>query len=168
MACLLAAYKRHERGRDQAQDRADVDDPAAALLAHLRQHGAGHADRAEEIGLEQRASLLDRALLRRAGDAEARVVDQHVDAAGSVEHLAHRAGHRLIVGDVERQEHHSVRASRPAVALRLVPYTVNPAPTSARAAASPIPDDAPVTSATRPVSTAMTTPSLDCITIIIL
>src|SRR5215203_194852 len=36
-----------------------------------------------------------------------------------------------------------------AVALRLVPYTVNPAPTSARAAASPIPTDAPVTSATR-------------------
>src|SRR4051794_19344807 len=50
----------------------------------------------------------------------------------------------------------------PAAALRLVPYTVNPAPRSARAAASPIPTDAPVTSATRPVSTAMTTPSLDC------
>ena len=42
--------------------------------------------------------------------------------------------------------------SSPASALRLVPYTVNPASTSARAAASPIPDDAPVTSATRPVS----------------
>src|SRR5215217_5320370 len=55
----------------------------------------------------------------------------------------------------------------PAAALRLVPYTVNPAPTSARAAASPIPTDAPVTSATRPVSTAMTTPSLDCRTVII-
>src|SRR6266508_232718 len=39
----------------------------------------------------------------------------------------------------------------PAAALRLVPYTVNPAPSSARAAASPIPADAPVTSATRPV-----------------
>jgi hypothetical protein len=48
-----------------------------------------------------------------------------------------------------------------------VPYTVNPAPTSARAAASPIPADAPVTSATGPVSTAMTAPSLDCITAII-
>src|SRR5215208_2274729 len=41
--------------------------------------------------------------------------------------------------------------SSPAAALRLVPYTVNPAPSSARAAASPIPPDAPVTSATRPV-----------------
>src|SRR5215217_4758777 len=40
----------------------------------------------------------------------------------------------------------------PAAALRLVPYTVNPAPSSARAAASPIPPDAPVTSATRPAS----------------
>src|SRR5215218_8405471 len=39
----------------------------------------------------------------------------------------------------------------PAAALRLVPYTVNPAPSSARAAASPMPADAPVTSATRPV-----------------
>src|SRR5215211_2263327 len=55
----------------------------------------------------------------------------------------------------------------PAAAFRLVPYTVNPAPTSARAAASPIPTDAPVTSATGRVSTAMTAPSLDCITSII-
>src|SRR5215211_1564 len=57
--------------------------------------------------------------------------------------------------------------SSPAAALRLVPYTVNPAPTSARAAASPIPADAPVTSATGRVSRAMIAPSLDCITIII-
>src|SRR3954453_590810 len=49
-----------------------------------------------------------------------------------------------------------------AARLRLVPYTVKPAPRSARAGAPPIPTDAPVTSATRPVSTAMTTPSLDC------
>src|SRR5688572_26713155 len=55
----------------------------------------------------------------------------------------------------------------PAAAFRLVPYTVNPAPTSARAAASPIPADAPVTSATGPASTAMTAPWLDCITVII-
>src|SRR5215212_3411407 len=41
--------------------------------------------------------------------------------------------------------------SCPIAAVRLVPYTVNPAPSSARAAASPIPADAPVTSATRPV-----------------
>src|SRR4051794_34652678 len=43
----------------------------------------------------------------------------------------------------------------PGAALRLVPYTVNPAPTSALAAASPIPADAPVTTATRPVPIAM-------------
>src|SRR5215213_688471 len=55
----------------------------------------------------------------------------------------------------------------PAAAPRLVPYTVNPAPTSARAAASPIPADAPVTSATGCVSTAMTSPSFGCITIIL-
>src|SRR4051794_15846373 len=55
----------------------------------------------------------------------------------------------------------------PAAALRLVPYTVKPAPTSARAAASPIPADAPVTSATRSASTAMISPHLDGITIII-
>src|SRR5215211_5188777 len=57
--------------------------------------------------------------------------------------------------------------SSPAAARRLVPYTVNPAPTSARAADSPIPADAPVTSATGRVSRDMTAPSLDCITIII-
>src|SRR5215213_9663543 len=55
----------------------------------------------------------------------------------------------------------------PAAAFRLVPYTVNPAPTSARAAASPIPADAPVTSATGRVSRAMTSPSFGCITIIL-
>src|SRR3954470_13528775 len=51
----------------------------------------------------------------------------------------------------------------PAAALRLVPYTVNPAPTSACAAASPMPADAPVTSATGCVSTAMMSPSFDCL-----
>src|SRR4051812_45618500 len=54
------------------------------------------------------AGLLDRALLRSAGNADARIVDQHVDTAGSREYLAHHTGDRPIVGDVERQEHHSV------------------------------------------------------------
>ncbi len=72
----------------------------------MRQYGARHADRAEEVGLKQRACLLYGALLGSAGDTETGVVDQHVDAAGAVEHLAYRVGHRLIVGDVEWQEHH--------------------------------------------------------------
>jgi hypothetical protein len=40
--------------------------------------------------------LLDRALLRSAGDTEPGFVAQDVDAAGSAEHLAHRAGYRTI------------------------------------------------------------------------
>ena len=97
----------HEGGRHETQDRADIDDPAAALLAHVREHRARHAYRTEEIGLEQCASLRNRALLRSARNTDARIVDQDIDTAGSVEHLAHRSGDRLIVGDVERQEHHS-------------------------------------------------------------
>ena len=106
---VLARCVQGPEGRwDQAEDGAHVDDPAAAALPHVRQYSADHSHRTEEIGFEQRASLLQGTLLRSASDAEAGVVDQHIDAAGPVEHLAHRAGHRLIVGDVERQEHHLV------------------------------------------------------------
>jgi hypothetical protein len=118
------------------------------------------------IGVEQRASLLDRALLGRAGDADARVVDQDVDAAGSVEHLAHRTGHRLIVGDVERQEHHSVPLL-PGSRLAARPVHGEPGADQRTRGRLTDPDDAPVTSATRPVSTAMTAPLSICITIII-
>src|SRR5215211_4848412 len=57
-----------------------------------------------------------------------------------------------IVGDVERQEHHAdprLPRSRPAAR----PVDGKSPASSARAAASPIPPDAPVTSATRPVPT---------------
>src|SRR5436305_6647640 len=73
----------------------------------MRKYGAGHADRAEDVCLEKRSGLLYGALLGGAGDTETRVVDQHVDAAGAVEHLAYRLGDRFIVGDVEWQEDHS-------------------------------------------------------------
>ena len=103
---LARRVQRHVGDGNETDNRADVDDPSAVLLAHMRQYGAGHADRAEEVGLKQRAGLLYGALLGSAGDTETGVVDQHVDAAGAVEHLAYRGGHRLVVGDVEWQEHH--------------------------------------------------------------
>ena len=107
MACLVAAYK--------AMNGAGMK-PRTELTLMIRplpcsrmcgSTARRRADRTEEIGLEQGARLLDRALLGSAGDTDAGIVDKDVDAPGSVEHLAHRAGHRVIVGDVERQEHHS-------------------------------------------------------------
>jgi hypothetical protein len=93
----------------------------------VRQHRARHPDRAEDIRLEQSASLLDRALLRRAGNADARIVDQDLDAARSVKHVPDGSSHRLIVGDIEREENHSVSrlpgAGSPAGAVHGEPGT---------------------------------------------
>src|SRR4051794_13269107 len=106
MACLVAAYKAMNGAGRKSKTELTLMIRPLPWLSHMRQHGAGHPDRAEDVGLKQRAGLLDRALLRCAGHSDARVVDHDVDTPGSLEHPAHHTGHRLIVGDVERQEHH--------------------------------------------------------------
>ena len=74
------------------------------LPAHVGHDGAGHPDEPEEVRLEDRPSLLDRALFRPAGgDTEAGVVHEQVDAAFQPYHLADGGFDRGIAGHVERQ-----------------------------------------------------------------
>jgi len=63
-----------------AQDRGDVDDPAAAPGAHGGQEGLGHAHQAEDVGLELAAHLLVGHQGHGGERAIAGVVHQHVQA----------------------------------------------------------------------------------------
>jgi hypothetical protein len=66
----------------QARNRGDIDDPPRPTSAHGRQHGLQHRQRADDIGLELGADLVERGLLDRSDQAVAGVVDQDVDLAG--------------------------------------------------------------------------------------
>ena len=56
-------------------------DVTALLLAHHGQHGARHVEKAEDIGVEHAAHVGVARFLDGREQPEARVVDQHVDAA---------------------------------------------------------------------------------------
>ncbi|KPM35963.1 hypothetical protein AK830_g10615 [Neonectria ditissima] len=86
------AAKRHHR--PAPVPRAD------GLRAHPREKGLHRVHRAEDVGVEAGAHLLRRRLLHRAGEDEARGVDQVVDAA---ELRKHRLRHGL---DVFRRRRH--------------------------------------------------------------
>src|SRR5204863_2293094 len=71
---LRRRVERPVRHRQEPKYGADVDDATAPLPAHVRHDGASHPDESEEVRLEDRSSLLDRALFRPAGsDTEAGV-----------------------------------------------------------------------------------------------
>src|SRR5206468_3634994 len=83
---------------------ADVYDSPAPLTSHVGYDGARHPHDAEEVRVEDRASLFDRAFLRsRGAGTEARVVHEEVDAAFGADHLRDGGFDRRIAGDVERQ-----------------------------------------------------------------
>ncbi len=60
--------------------RAEVDNLAAARLAHVRQHGLAHIDAAHEVGSHLEVDFLLGGQLQGAADAHAGVVHQHIDA----------------------------------------------------------------------------------------
>jgi hypothetical protein len=64
-----------------AHDRRHVDDHAAALPAHDRDRRAAAVDRTQEVHAHQAFVVRRRRLLDAAAHAEARVVDEHVEAA---------------------------------------------------------------------------------------
>ena len=76
----------------------DVDDARGRARAQERQDGLGHAPRAEEVGLERLAHLVEVGVdPRLPGVVEDRgVVDEHVEAV-----QARGRAHALGVGDVE-------------------------------------------------------------------
>ena len=57
---LARSVQGHERRRDQAHDRADVDDPSGPLPTHDGKHGLGHSNQPEQVDLEERLRLLQR------------------------------------------------------------------------------------------------------------
>ena len=91
--------------RDQAVDRADVDDRARAARDHAGQHEAGREVRAVQRAGDLREPVLGRGLLEVALERARGVVDQHVDAPERLFHPRQRAFERRLVGDVgaERQ-----------------------------------------------------------------
>ena len=83
-----------------AGDRADVDDVPA--VADVRQAEAGHPHQAEDVRLDHRRLVLVGRLPERvAPEAEARVVDEDVDAAEVGHGPLDEALGALAVGDVE-------------------------------------------------------------------
>ena len=104
---LGGRVQRAVRRRQETQNRADVDDPTAALRSQIRQHLTGQPHQAEEVGVEQLLSLGDRTLLGGAEDPDSGVVDQNVDAPRPLDDRRHGRGDRRGVGDVERDQLHA-------------------------------------------------------------
>ena len=112
----------------------------------MRQDGPGHADQADDVDVEDALRLGDGAFPGGAGGAGTGVAGQDIDApdrpitcratapAGSSP-VTSRPGNVTPSRGVTRE------------VLRLVPATWKPAAASASAAASPMPEDTPVTSA---------------------
>src|SRR5690606_19443362 len=82
------------------RDRAGVDDRGVAGGAQQRQRGAGGAHDAQHVDVEDAVPLLVRVVLDGAGGADARVVDEDVQAAEVFAGLAHGRAHRGVVPHV--------------------------------------------------------------------
>ena len=167
----LAGHRQHAalgggvgdlRGRraHHRDERRGVDDRPLALLEHVGQRGlaaqvdAGQVDLLHpppgvEVGVE------DRVVLRR-GDAG--VVEGDVDRAVGVLAPSEQRVDLLLVGDVDVDERRQLRAAelasttlvRRAASSRSPMTTFAPSSTKRRTVASPMPEQPPVTTATRP------------------
>ena len=98
---------RLKRNGDRCGNGAHVHDAAAALLPHDGQDGAVHVYHAEKVHIELPPGLLRRRELDRARDAEARVVDENVNAPLAVQDLRHGGVHLRFVRHIRLQVHHA-------------------------------------------------------------
>ncbi len=89
-----------ERERREGRRGGDIDDRARPAFAHLRDHRLRHRDRAERVGRIDRADLRHRRMFERAEQADAGIVDEHVDRP----RRGDRGGDAGVVGDVEGEE----------------------------------------------------------------
>lgn len=143
---FAGAVEPAERRAEETRERADVDDVAAALAPHRRQHGAAEAEHAEEIRLELRLRLGDGRVLHRAYDRPASIVDERVDASRASEHRRDTKLDRAVIVDVERDHLDAGSGDRRAAAAGAESAPAFLA--SAAAIAAPMPEEAPVTSTT--------------------
>ena len=84
---------RLKRNGDRRGNGAHVHDAAAALLPHDGQDCAVHVHHAEKVHIELPPGLLRRREFDRARDAEARVVNENVDAPLAAQNLRHGGVH---------------------------------------------------------------------------
>jgi hypothetical protein len=79
----------------EAAHRAQVQDPAGPLCPHDRQHGPGHGQQPEHVGLKHRLNLVRACLLDGAEETPPGVVDQDFDPAECADRRAcHRGARR--------------------------------------------------------------------------
>lgn len=83
-------------------------------FAHDGNHGAVHIDHAEEVRVKKALRVLGLCEFDRAGDAEARVVDEHVYSALTVDYLIDGILHRRLVRDIGDKVIQSLDSLRPA------------------------------------------------------
>src|SRR6266702_6657209 len=101
---LGARIDAHEGRRQEAQDRADVDDLAGALAAHAGEYGLDHTHYAKDVGVEQRLRLVDARFLDGTDQIDTGIVDQNVNAASAAAHVFNAGLDRSLVADIERDE----------------------------------------------------------------
>ena len=96
-----------ERGRDEAADRADVDDPALARTQQ-RQERLGDRHLPDDADLQLLPPLVERHELDGTADADSRVVDEPVQPAAPPDRVPHgvtRTRDPVGVGDVDDHRH---------------------------------------------------------------
>ena len=98
---------RLKRNGDRRGNGAHVHDAAAALLPHDGQDCAVHVHHAEKVHIELPPGLLRRRELDRTRDAEARVVDENVDAPLAAQDLRHGGVHLRLVRHIRLQVRHA-------------------------------------------------------------
>ena len=100
--------------RDEAHLARDVDDAAAALRAHRRQHRLAREKRRAHVDGDQLVELRRRVFAERMPDADARVVDEHVDAAERLNRRGDHACGRFGVREIENAAAPAARRVFPA------------------------------------------------------
>ena len=154
---VLRGGVRGSRGEhDRAADRGDVGDVRAPVrsrrLPQPVEQAPGHPDAAEVVDRERPLDELERRVDEGPASEDAGAVDEQVDGRVALEDARRRLGDGRPVGDVAELElrHRSrSRGARSTSSRRATSTQCQPWLASSRAVASPMPDDAPVTTATR-------------------
>src|SRR5215213_9203172 len=121
------AYPVLGRGVDRAAridrvagDRRDVDDVAALLLFHVRQHGGDAVEDPLEVHIDRAVPVLDLERLERRERHQAGVVDDRVDAPMGLHGVVHEMPDLLVVAHVGL--HDGLVAERELAGERLEPF----------------------------------------------
>ena len=95
--CVDGRFRRRiealEGDRKHCGHRAYAEDAAAVLRAHLRQHGLNAVKRTEKVYIELALRIGRLREFNRAGDAKARVADEHVNPALPGDYRGNRSPH---------------------------------------------------------------------------